>query len=58
MIGRPGSPALRSLSLDMERRGFVVYIVVRTSEQMATVQSESRGDIRPLMLEADDVRLI
>jgi hypothetical protein len=55
LIGRPGSPAIRSLSLDLERRGFIVYVVVRTDEDTALVQSDARYDIKPFALKSNDV---
>lgn len=53
-----GSPALaltKSLSLDMERRGFIVYVVCNAREEEALVQAMSRPDIRPLSIDTTDV---
>ena len=44
------------MSLDLERRGFIVYVVVNTLDEEQTVQRESRADIRPLNLDIVDVR--
>ncbi|KAM0799283.1 hypothetical protein BDR22DRAFT_807571 [Usnea florida] len=51
LAGSPHSPLTRSLSLDLERRGFIVYIPVSTLSEEQLVQSESRADIRPLNLD-------
>ncbi|KAF2146688.1 uncharacterized protein K452DRAFT_282870 [Aplosporella prunicola CBS 121167] len=54
IAGPPSSPITKSLSLDLERRGFIVYVVVNTPEEEQIVQSESRVDIRPLLLDIAD----
>ncbi|KAF6240299.1 hypothetical protein HO173_001910 [Letharia columbiana] len=51
LAGSPYSPLTRSLSLDLERRGFIVYIPVSTLSEEQIVQSESRADIRPLNMD-------
>lgn len=51
LAGSPYSPLTRSLSLDLERRGFIVYIPVNSLVEEQLVQSESRVDIRPLSLD-------
>ena len=55
VAGSPSEPITRSISLDLERRGFVVYIVCNTIEEEAMVQNESRLDIKPLMIDIVDV---
>ena len=54
--GSPLSPLTRSLSLDFERRGFVVYIPVSTLSEEQIIQTFSRSDIRPLSLDITSVR--
>ncbi|KAI9829298.1 MAG: hypothetical protein M1826_005762 [Phylliscum demangeonii] len=44
----------KSLSLDLERRGFVVYVLVGSVEEEQTVRNESRADIRPLTVDVTD----
>lgn len=44
----------RSLSLDLERRGFIVYIVCSTMDEEQQVLGESRADVRPLHLDVVD----
>lgn len=56
IAGPPSSPITKSLSLDLERRGFIVYVVVNSPEEEEIVQKESRVDIRPLLLDIVDVR--
>ena len=55
LAGAPHEPISRSLSLDLERRGFIVYVIVNTPEEDHLVRSESRADIRPLHLNITDV---
>ncbi|CAF9922025.1 MAG: hypothetical protein HETSPECPRED_004699 [Heterodermia speciosa] len=45
------SSLTKSLALDLERRGFIVYIPVTSLPEEHLVQSESRPDIRPLHLD-------
>ncbi|KAK5016664.1 hypothetical protein LTR60_002300 [Cryomyces antarcticus] len=54
VAGTPNSPIAKSLSLDLERRGFIVYVVVSTAEEEQIVKDESRVDIRPLHLDIVD----
>lgn len=55
IAGSPNEPITRSLSLDLERRGFVVYVVVSTAEEEQLVRNESRVDIHPLNVDIIDV---
>jgi NAD(P)-dependent dehydrogenase (short-subunit alcohol dehydrogenase family) len=55
VAGSPSEPITRSISLDLERRGFIVYIVCNTIEEEILVQNESRPDIKPLMIDIVDV---
>ncbi|KAI9734207.1 MAG: hypothetical protein M1834_002307 [Cirrosporium novae-zelandiae] len=52
--GSPSEPLVRSIALDLERRGFIVFIVVSTLEEENIVHNESRVDIRPLHLDITD----
>ncbi|PQE23069.1 Duf1776 domain containing protein [Rutstroemia sp. NJR-2017a WRK4] len=54
VAGSPSEPITRSISLDLERRGFIVYIVCNTIEEEVMVQNESRPDIKPLMIDIVD----
>ncbi|KAI1207069.1 DUF1776-domain-containing protein [Annulohypoxylon truncatum] len=54
IAGSPTLPLTKSLSLDLERRGFIVYIVCNTAEDEVAVQNLSRPDIRPLGIDITD----
>ncbi|KAL6712016.1 hypothetical protein ACN47E_003059 [Coniothyrium glycines] len=54
LAGPPNSPITRSLSLDLERRGFIVYIVCASMDEEQQVLSESRADVKPLHLDIVD----
>lgn len=56
LAGSPHDPITRSLALDMERRGFIVFVVVNSIEDEQVVINEGRSDIRPLNLDILDVR--
>jgi len=56
LAGSPHSQMTRALSLDLERRGFIVYIPVNSLSEEQVIQSESRPDIRPLSLDITSVR--
>lgn len=57
VAGSPSEAITRSISLDLERRGFIVYVVCNTIEEEVLVQNESRPDIKPLMIDIVDVSL-
>ncbi|KAL7620182.1 hypothetical protein AAE478_009175 [Parahypoxylon ruwenzoriense] len=54
IAGSPSLPLTKSLSLDMERKGFIVYIVCNTIDDEVIVQSLSRPDIKPLGIDITD----
>ncbi|TAQ91554.1 hypothetical protein B7494_g20 [Chlorociboria aeruginascens] len=54
IAGSPAEPVTRSIALDLERRGFIVYVVCNTIEEEVLVQNESRPDIKPLMVDIVD----
>jgi hypothetical protein len=55
IAGSPGEPITRSLAFDLERRGFIVFIVCNDVEEEVMVQNESRIDIRPLTIDISHV---
>lgn len=55
LAGSPALPLTRSLSLDLERKGFVVFIVCNTIEDEMMVQNLARPDIKPLTIDITDV---
>jgi hypothetical protein len=57
IAGSPSEPITRSVSLDLERRGFIVYVVCNTIEEEVLVQNEARQDIKPLMIDTVHVSL-
>lgn len=57
IAGSPTLPLTKSLSLDMERRGFIVYIVCDAPEDEKLVQSYGRQDISPLKLDTTNVSI-
>jgi NAD(P)-dependent dehydrogenase (short-subunit alcohol dehydrogenase family) len=54
VAGSPSSPIVKSLSLDLERRGFIVFVVCTDMEEEQQVHSESRADVRPLHVDVVD----
>ena len=55
IAGPPSSPVTKSISLDLERRGFIVYVLCGGIEDEQQVQNEARVDIRPLHIDIADV---
>lgn len=58
IAGSPTLPLTKSLSLDLERRGFIVYIVCSNMDEEMMVQNLSRPDIKPLTIDITDVSTI
>lgn len=56
IAGSPALPLTRSLSLDLERKGFIVFVVSNSHEEEIMVQNLSRPDIRPLSIDITNVR--
>lgn len=54
IAGPPNSPITKSLYLDLERRGFVVYVLVSTEEEARAISNEARADVRPFSLDISD----
>lgn len=55
IAGSPALPLTRSLSLDLERKGFVVFVVANSHEDEIMIQHLARPDIRPLSIDITDV---
>lgn len=55
LAGSPADPITKALSQDLERRGFIVYIVCNSEDEEALVHNESRSDVRPLLVDISDV---
>lgn len=58
LAGSPYSPLTRSLALNLEQRGFIVYVLVSDQSEENHVRAESRADIRPLHLDITSVRFL
>ncbi|KAL8873975.1 MAG: hypothetical protein Q9174_000629 [Haloplaca sp. 1 TL-2023] len=58
LAGPPSAPLTRSLSLDLERRGFIVYIPVNSLGEERLIQAESKSDIRPLHVDITSVPIL
>ncbi|KAF9876739.1 hypothetical protein CkaCkLH20_05585 [Colletotrichum karsti] len=54
IAGSPALPLTRSLALDFERRGFIVYIVCSAEEDERMVLSLKRPDILPMGIDTTD----
>ncbi|KAK0617972.1 hypothetical protein B0T17DRAFT_656151 [Bombardia bombarda] len=54
IAGSPALPLTRSLSLDLERKGFIVYVVANSNEDEIMIQNLARPDIRPLSIDTTD----
>ncbi|KAI1160004.1 hypothetical protein F5B18DRAFT_676522 [Nemania serpens] len=54
IAGSPSLPLTKSIALDLERRGYIVYVVCNTIEDEVMVQSLSRPDIRGLSIDIND----
>ncbi|KAG9245135.1 hypothetical protein BJ878DRAFT_582166 [Calycina marina] len=54
IAGSPSEPLVRSISLDLERRGFIVYVICNNFEEETAVHNESRADIKPLAIDVSD----
>lgn len=55
LTGAASSPLLTALALDLERRGYIVYVVTYTHEDAQHVRNQSRVDIVPFPLDPIDV---
>ncbi|OKL59512.1 hypothetical protein UA08_05110 [Talaromyces atroroseus] len=51
IAGSPHEPMTRAIAEDLERRGFIVYVVVQSVEEEHTIQMQNRSDIRALHLD-------
>ncbi|KAI9894678.1 MAG: hypothetical protein M1814_002034 [Vezdaea aestivalis] len=52
--GALNEAATRTICLDLEKRGFIIYMIARTAEEEQLVESESRPDIKALRLDLPD----
>ncbi|KAF5021395.1 hypothetical protein F66182_6584 [Fusarium sp. NRRL 66182] len=54
IAGSPTLPLTKSLALDMERRGYIVFIVCNAAEDESMVHAMKRPDIRALSIDTTD----
>nr|OQO25018.1 hypothetical protein B0A51_07999 [Rachicladosporium sp. CCFEE 5018] len=54
LAGATGSPLASALAVDLERRGFVVYVLVGSTEEEGYIRSLSRADLLPLPVALGD----
>ncbi|KAL7272049.1 hypothetical protein RUND412_005161 [Rhizina undulata] len=54
IIGEVHEAVTKSLELDLERRGFIVFVVVGSMDDEVAVLNEGREDIRPLVIDVVD----
>ncbi|KAK5172257.1 U2 snRNP component prp10 [Saxophila tyrrhenica] len=54
VAGGVADPLTSALYLDLERRGYVVYVVANTAEDERYIRSQSRADLLPLQLDLVD----
>ncbi|KAI9669428.1 MAG: hypothetical protein M1831_000464 [Alyxoria varia] len=54
VAGAANTPMTRALILDLERRGFIVYVVAATATEEDIVKSYGKPDIQPLHLDVTD----
>lgn len=54
VAGAVANPLASALYLDLERRGFVVYVVAHTPEDDHYIRSQSRADLLPLQVDLID----
>ena len=57
LAGSPHSPLTKSIALDLERRGFIVYIPVSSLVEEQTIHAELRADIHPLNIDVTSVSI-
>ncbi|PYH76528.1 DUF1776-domain-containing protein [Aspergillus uvarum CBS 121591] len=51
IAGSAHEPMTRAIASDLERRGYIVYVTVSSSDEEQIIRSESREDIRSLWLD-------
>lgn len=54
--GSPHEPMTRSIACDLEKRGYIIFVTVTSTEEQHVIESEAREDIRPLWFDLSQVR--
>jgi len=55
LAGPPHSPLTKTLAIDLERKGFIVYVLVSSKEEEEIVRREERADVKPLWFDVSEV---
>lgn len=58
VAGEVGSLLVRSMVSDLEKRGFIVYVIVKSIEEEDAIREEAEGkaDVRPFLIDVNEVR--
>ncbi|KAJ5245690.1 hypothetical protein N7489_005786 [Penicillium chrysogenum] len=51
VAGSPHEPMTRAIAMDLERRGYIVYVTVSSADEEHIVKSENRVDVKALWLD-------
>jgi len=51
LAGSPTSPLTTAIAMDLERRGFIVYVITSTKEDEEHLRKQSRADVLPFDLD-------
>lgn len=57
VVGSPHEAITKSVASDLERRGYIVFVTVSSTEEERVIQNEGREDIRSLWLDLSNVCL-
>jgi len=55
VAGQVDAPVTRSVMLDLERRGFICYVIVKNQQEVEVVKAEGKADLLPLRVDVTDV---
>ena len=55
VAGIPNSPVTRSVVVELERRGFIVYVIASSAHEEQLIRDEGKPDIMSLHLNVTDV---
>jgi hypothetical protein len=58
VAGSPHEPMTRAIAMDLERRGYIVYVTVSSADEEHIVKSENRVDIKALWLDLTTVSAV
>lgn len=58
VAGSPHEPMTRAIAMDLERRGYIVYVTVSSAVEEHIVKSENRVDVKALWLDLTTVSAV